>query len=87
MPYTLEQCGRLRRSELDDLHKGDVWEHPNGLLYILYPNNEELKTVYAPIPRLRKLEANLPLDTYVRVRAPFAPSASKCSAATETFTS
>jgi hypothetical protein len=53
MPYTLEQCGWLRRSELDDLHKGDVWEHPNGLLYILYPNNEELKTVYAPIPRLR----------------------------------
>ena len=31
--------------------------------------------------------ANLPLDTYVRVRAPFAPSASKCSAATVTFTS
>ena len=37
MPYTLEQCGWLRRSELDDLHRGDVWEHPNGLLYILYP--------------------------------------------------
>ena len=50
MPYTLEQCGWLRRSELDDPHKGDVWEHPNGLLYILYPNSEELKTVYAPIP-------------------------------------
>ena len=30
MPYTLEQCGWLRRSELDDLHRGDLWEHEHS---------------------------------------------------------